>query len=66
MTNISKAKKGRNYKEFYTSEMIELVNQKCSRELKMFGYTFDGPVDQVGLMVKPKFKYLIAEDKVVD
>ena len=33
------------YKEYYSPELIKLVEQKHAIELKLFGYDFDGPTD---------------------
>ena len=33
------------YKNFYTDELIELVNEKCKKELALFNYDFNGPKD---------------------
>ena len=35
--------KNQNYKHYYSDEMVELVQEKCARELSQFGYNFDGP-----------------------
>jgi hypothetical protein len=32
----------RDYKQFYTNELRKLVEKKCQRELKAFGYSFEG------------------------
>jgi hypothetical protein len=37
--NVSNTK---NYKNYYDEEMIELVNNKCRRELDMFNFDFNG------------------------
>jgi hypothetical protein len=44
--NQSKKRKKRDYREFYTSDVREMVEKKVRKELDMFGYTFDGPVDK--------------------
>jgi hypothetical protein len=30
------------YKQHYTPHMIEMVNRKCTKELELFGYSFEG------------------------
>ena len=41
----------RDYREYYSDEMRELVEKKCERELRTFGYDFDGCDDRVLLDV---------------
>jgi hypothetical protein len=48
--NITPNKKS--YKEVYNSKMKEQVAKKCSLELKMFGYDFDGPTDDSVFVTK--------------
>ena len=35
----------RDYKTYYTPELIKIVEEKCAEELELFGYSFDGPTD---------------------
>ncbi len=35
----------RNYREYYTDELIEFVEKRFGKELSMYGYTIDGPTD---------------------
>jgi len=44
--NVSLKRQKRNYKEFYTEEIKQMVEKKVKKELDMFGYSFDGPVDK--------------------
>lgn len=32
----------KNYKEYYDDEMVNMVNEKCKRELEMFNFDFNG------------------------
>ncbi len=45
-TNVSKLRKKKDYRSYYTNELRELVEQKCAAELFLFGYGFDGPLDE--------------------
>jgi len=38
------------YRTVYTPSMKAMVEKKCQRELKDFGYTFSGPTDDVALL----------------
>ena len=40
--NTGSAKPKKNYKDYYTPEMVRLVERKCRRELDLFGYSFHG------------------------
>lgn len=40
--NPSRKGQQKDYRTFYTDDLRELVEKKCSRELQAFGYTFDG------------------------
>ena len=35
----------RNYRKYYTEEMVEFVEKRFGKELSMYGYTIDGPTD---------------------
>ena len=39
------------YRRMYTDETRELIENKCQRELKYFGYNFDGPTDNFPLLM---------------
>jgi hypothetical protein len=43
--NASHKRKKRDYRNFYTEEIKERVQNKVKKELDIFGYTFEGPVD---------------------
>ena len=42
----------KDYRTYYTDELIELVNEKCERELKLFDYDFDGPIKKYKIITK--------------
>jgi len=44
--NVSSDRKKRDYRSYYTDELRELVERKCMAELLLFGYNFDGPIDE--------------------
>ena len=46
--------KRRNWQDFYTQEMKELVRLKCEPELTAFGYDFNGPSDD-RVLFKPNY-----------
>ena len=35
----------RNYRKYYTEEMVEFVEKRFGKEMSMYGYTIDGPID---------------------
>lgn len=41
--NYSRKGGSRDYRNYYTDELRELVEKKCEWELSTFGYTYDGP-----------------------
>ena len=41
--NVSEHK---DYRTYYTDELRELVNKKCKKELNIFSYNFDGPIEK--------------------
>ena len=47
---INKNKKKNSYKEYYNRRLIKLVEKKCQYELETFGYDFDGPTDNRGII----------------
>jgi len=53
----NQSKKNKNYKEYYNPELIKLVEEKCSRELSLFGYDFDGPTDKNTFLDPSEIKY---------
>lgn len=53
---INKTTKKKNYKQYYDSEMIELVNKKCHNELTLFNYSFDGYKGQDNVILKNEKK----------
>jgi len=48
-SNVTGARKARNYREFYTPELIDMVKNKMEWELDAFGYQYDGPTDDKSL-----------------
>jgi len=44
--NSSSKRMKRDYREFYSPKIKDMVERKVRNELDMFGYTFDGPVDK--------------------
>lgn len=57
-------KKTENYKEYYDDEMIELVNEKCKRELNYFNYDFNGSIKHEPLIINCYLKYSLYKDRV--
>tara|TARA_B100001029_G_C14966695_1_gene397730 strand:+ start:105 stop:983 length:879 start_codon:yes stop_codon:yes gene_type:complete len=53
----NQSKKNKNYREYYTPELIKLVEEKCSRELSLFGYDFEGPTDKNTFLDPSEIKY---------
>lgn len=45
------------YKSYYTPELREMIEKKCSIELKAFGYTFDGAINTEPFVEIPKTLY---------
>ncbi len=41
--NVSPATRNECWRTYYTDELREMIEEKCSHELNMFGYNFDGP-----------------------
>ncbi|MEE3233435.1 MAG: sulfotransferase family 2 domain-containing protein [Candidatus Latescibacterota bacterium] len=41
--NVSRKRKKKDYRSYYTDELRELVEVKCDAELTLFEYDFDGP-----------------------
>ena len=54
----------KNYKDYYNDELIEKVNRKCSRELEIFKYNFNGSVDNNPFIINPSIKYNIKKDEL--
>ena len=50
--------KGHDYRNFYTPELRKMFEKKCARELEMFGYDFDGPIDDRIILDSRKMRYL--------
>ena len=61
----NQSKKNKNYKEYYTPELIKLVEKKCERELNLFGYNFDGPVDSNTFLDPSGIKYNPLNNKLI-
>lgn len=62
----------KHYREYYSDELIELVNQTWGRELELFGYSFEGENFMNGILgkdisteQKSKVKYHLKEDKLL-
>lgn len=58
--------KPKDYKKCYNKELRYLVEQKCRRELEIFGYDFNGPIDKHCFIYPKKLKYLPTSDLVID
>ena len=52
-SNVSSLKK-KDYRSYYTDELRELVEEKCKKELSMFSYDFDGPLDDEAFITEIK------------
>jgi len=63
--NHKSNRKTKNYKEYYTDELRELVSNKCKRELEAFGYTFDGSTNDCPFIFPKNLRYSIANDKMI-
>jgi hypothetical protein len=61
--NVSVNKK-KHYTEYYDEDMIRMVEKKCSRELRLFRYTFFGTIDRNIFILNPSIKYSIKKDKL--
>jgi hypothetical protein len=61
----NQSKKNKNYKEYYTPELIELIEEKCSRELSLFGYNFNGPLDSNTFLDPSEIKYNPLTNKLI-
>ena len=55
----------RDYRNFYSDKSREIVEKKRAREIKVFGYTFDG--DDGRTIIDPSdIMYKITEDMLED
>ena len=54
--NTGNARAKRDYRGYYTRDMVRLVENKCRRELDMFGYSFNGTDDRAVIDMRT-FKY---------
>ena len=61
--NVS-ARKTKNYKEYYTPELIDLVTKKCARELETFRYNFDNTLDKSYFILPQKLRYSIKYNSI--
>ena len=59
-------RKTKSYKEYYDEEMIELINNKCKRELKYFNYDFNGSTVYEPLIINCKIKYDVYKNEIID
>ena len=50
-SNVSRHVTSQSIRENYTTEMIEMVSELHARELRAYGYTFDGPTDNYELIM---------------
>jgi|SaaInlV_100m_DNA_2_1039680.scaffolds.fasta_scaffold05203_4 hypothetical protein len=50
ISNVTGARKGRNYADFYTPELIDMVEHKMKWEFENLGYNYGGPVDDNGIL----------------
>ena len=57
--------KNKNYYEYYSNDMIELINDFCKRELNMFDYDFMNTNDTI-MYINPDFKYDVHNDVILD
>jgi len=64
--------KHKDYRKYYTDKMIDLVNATWSRELKVFGYNFEGCnlnlaiiKNKINKAQKKNIKYLIKKDQLI-
>jgi hypothetical protein len=44
--NVTKEREKKGYQQFYSKEVRKMVEKKAEKEMRIFGYTFDGPVDK--------------------
>lgn len=58
--------KTKNYTEYYDEEMIELVNNKCKRELEYFNYDYNGSTKKEPLILNCNLKYDVYNDKIIN
>lgn len=58
-------RKNNNYKQYYDTEMIQLVNNKCARELKYFNYDFNGSTKFEPFIINCNLKYDVKNDKII-
>lgn len=58
--------KTKKYYEYYSDEMVELVNDFCRRELDMFDYDFMNTKDDTVMYINPEFRYDVKNDVVLD
>ena len=64
---VNKSKrKTKLYKEYYDEEMIELINDKCNRELKYFNYDFNGSTVYEPLITNCEVKYDVYKNEIID
>jgi hypothetical protein len=61
--NVS-VRKTKNYKEYYTPELIDLVTKKCARELETFRYNFDNTLDKSYFILPEKLRYSIKYNSI--
>jgi len=61
--NVS-VRKTKNYKEYYTRELIDLVTRKCARELETFRYNFDNTLDKSYFILPQKLRYSIRYNSI--
>jgi len=61
--NIS-VRKTQNYKHYYTPELIDLVSQKCAKELTTFRYNYDNTLDTSYFIIPRNLRYSIKYDKI--
>jgi len=62
--NKSKRREHKSYKDFYTPELRALVEKKCARELRAFGYDFDGNCTHSNFIIPRGLKYNVAGDRL--
>jgi len=62
--NKSYRKLGTDYRVHYSDKMIDLVNNKCSNELKMFNYDFDGSTSDDVVIWSKDFHFDLINDSL--
>ena len=60
---VNASNRNRDYKTYYDSKLIKRIEEKCQVELDLFGYSFDGPLDNEPLVfVNKDFRFKVYGD----